>query len=206
VAEDEGKDKGRREDDEGAEEEQEEEEKPRRRWPKNRVVGAVIGGLVLLFVIGALVLGGEEKKPAAAAPPPDLTARALVLPESREQRTVVIAPCEGPLEETVRNAAAGNPTSGAATFSVPASNRARQLVIPRCTPGTGTAPGVPAAAFVFTDDSTTGPIRPGSRLLLPAGSEATTIVVSPCTKETTKRDVALSPREDDPDTVVAPAC
>ena len=205
MAENKGKDKERQEKDDGAEEEKDEEKEPRQRWPKNRVIPAVIGGMILLFLIGSQVFKKEEKKPPPA-PPPDLTARSVVLPEGRVARTVVVAPCEGPIEETTRNAADGNPTSGAATFTVPPGRKSRQVVIPRCTPGTGTAPGVPSAAFVFADESTTGPIRPASRLILPTGSEATTIVVAPCTKDTTKRDVALSPSEDDPKLVVAPGC
>lgn len=186
--------------------------------PKNNTVWIVGGVLVLVLVVGALVAGGGKKKKTTTPPSPPVSARAVVLPANRS-RTVVIPPCNTPLGATARNAAAGRPTPGATTALLPPSSGVHTLLVPNCQPtksgATNAAGDIPSAAFILgrRDRLTKDPkgklvsdgVAAGSQLILPDGSNASTVVVPPCIKETAAndRDAVL---KGGAAVVVGPAC
>ncbi len=153
------------------------------------IAGAV---LILIFLIGAFALGSKKKKTTPASIPE--TARALVGSADRA-RTVIVPPCQTPLQDTVKNARAGKPTPGATTLELPKGKGQRTVLVPHCQPGTGstTLDGtIPSAAVVLGDTTrrteTEGGIQADgflarSQLVLSGGASASTIVVPPCTKK-----------------------
>jgi hypothetical protein len=182
----------------------------------------LIAAALFLVVAGivASVVGGKEKSKAPASSPP-VSARALVLTADRS-RTVVVPPCNTPVSATASNAARGRPTPGATTVELPRGRGSRTLLVPHCQPAkTGsmtTDGGIPSAAFVLGGSKPLTKDREGkiesdgviaeSQLLLPDGSNTSTIVVRPCTKQPVEegRDVVLSAPTGDSDLAVAPAC
>jgi hypothetical protein len=178
------------------------------------IAGAV---LILIFVIGAVALGGKKKKTTPASVPE--TARALVVPADRA-RTVIVPPCQTPLQDTVNNAKAGKPTPGATTIELPKGQGQRTVLVPHCQPGTGstTLDGtIPSAAVVLGDTTrrteTEGGIQADgflarSQLVLSGGGSATTIVVPACTKKggAKGRDAVLGAGGGGSGVAVAPAC
>ena len=173
---------------------------------KNTTVWVVLGVLAVVL-IGAMVAGGGEKKKKKAAPPPTpVSARAVLLPANRS-RTVVVPPCNTPVNTTARNAAAGRPTPGATTVRLRPARGVHTLLVPHCQPtktgATNAAGDIPSAAFVLGGRRrlTKNPdgkleadgVAAGSQLILPDGSNASTVVVPPCTKkgEANERDVVL---------------
>jgi hypothetical protein len=181
----------------------------------------IVGGalIVLLVVIGAVVSGGGSKSKSKAKSPPE-GGRAVVLPVERA-RTVVVPPCDTPVSTTARNAAAGRGTPGATTLALPKGPGVRTLLVPHCLPRTGAtnaAGDLPSAAFIVAGserltegqegDVTADGVAARSKVILPDGSDATTIVVPPCRKKATgkARDVVLSAASGTPNVVVAPSC
>jgi hypothetical protein len=173
----------------------------RGRWSRNRVLPAVCLGLIALFVILTLALGG--KKGTAKSEP---TARSLVLQAGERPVTVLVPACETP-------AGTQADAPGTTRVELPPGRGVRTVVVPNCTTGTGT---LPSAAFVLQNDSELPPgssappgtvpagLIVGSRLTLPTGSDARTVVVPPCgEKSKAKEDAVLRPRGG---TVAAPAC
>lgn len=185
---------------------------------KNRTVWIVGGVLVLVIAIGAMVAGGGKKKKKTTAASPPVSARAVVLPANRS-RTVVIPPCNTPVRSTARNAAAGRPTPGATTATLPQASGVHTLFVPHCQPtrtgSTDLAGEIPSAAFILGDRKRLTKNRDGkllaegvaagSQLILPDGSNASTIVVPPCRKkaEENERDVVLRGGSDP---AVGPVC
>ena len=184
---------------------------------KNKVPWIVGGCLIVLFALIALAMGGGKKKSKAAAPPP--SARAVVVPTT-QARTVVVAPCGAPVNDTVANAAAGKATPGATTLTLPAGRGVRTLLVANCLPKTGAtnaAGNLPSAAVVLAaseqqtegqaGDITAGSFSARSKAVLPDGSKQKTVVVSPCAKKTSKgKTVIIAPTKGHPDVALAPSC
>jgi hypothetical protein len=187
------------------------------RWRKNKVPWIVAGVVIVLLAIGVVGFGGKKKSKGPKVPPE--TARALSLPVNRA-RTVVVPPCNTPVEQTTRSAARGQATPGATTLQVPAGSGVRYVLIPHCQPKAGvtSSPGnIPSAAFVLASGQRPPEGQGGSlssdgvtartQLILPNGSGASTVVVPPCTEKTAgKRDVVLGAEKAGSHTVVAPSC
>jgi hypothetical protein len=185
---------------------------------KNKVPWIVGGCLIVLVALIALAMGsGKKKSKATTAPPP--SARAVVLPTT-QARTVVVAPCGAPLNDTVVNAAAGKATPGATTLTLPTGRGVRTLLVANCLPKTGAtnaAGNLPSAAVVLAasqqqtegqaGDITAGSFSARSKAVLPDGSKQKTVVVSPCAKKTSKgKTVVIAPADGHPDVALAPSC
>jgi hypothetical protein len=186
------------------------------RWPQNKVPWVVGGILIVVLGIGVIAFGGKKKKSGPKVPPEN--ARALSLPTSRA-RTVVVAPCNTPVDQTASHAARGESTPGATTLQVPAGSGVRYVLVPHCgAAGVTSNPGnIPSAAYVLAagerpPEGQGGSLSAGgftarTQLILPNGSTATTVVVPPCKEKTAgKRDVVLGSEKAGSDTVVAPTC
>lgn len=174
------------------------------------IIGA---GLVLLLVavsIAASALKGKKPAPKGA--------RALIVPTADRARTVVVPPCNTGEPVTGATAASQVRTLGATAVQLPRGSGTRVVMIPRCTAGAGTTanPGanLPSAAFVLRIGARVPPDRTGalggfrSQLIVPTGSQASTIVVPPCTGEgaSGRRAVVLAPRAGQSHTALAPSC
>jgi hypothetical protein len=179
------------------------------------VIGAC---LILLLALGALLMGGKKKKSSASTPPP--SARAVEVPTSRA-RTVVVAPCGAPVTETVDNAAAGKATPGATAIALSSGKGIRTLLVPNCIPKTGAtnaAGDLPSAAVVLPGSErptegqqgevSAGSISARSKAILPNGSDARVVVVSPCAKKSTGkgRDAVIGDADGNPGVAVTPSC
>jgi hypothetical protein len=186
---------------------------------RNRVPWIAGGALIVVLAAGALLLGGGKKKGSASPATAPETARAVVVPTDRA-RTIIVPPCQTPVQDTVDQARSGQATPGATTVELPRGPGVRTLFVPHCQPGTGAtnAEGsVPSLAVVLagterlTEDQ--GSIRAEgflarSQIVLPGGSSATTIVVPPCAKKGAAkgRDAALNPEQGSSELAVAPSC
>jgi hypothetical protein len=194
------------------------EASPGRGGGATRVPYAVGAGLILVFVVGALLSQAfKSSKPA------DRTSRAVIVPTADRARTIVVPPCG-----TGAPVTGGDQTRtlGTTTVRLPQGPGFRVVVVPRCGAGkagaTGASP-VPSAAFVLREGTRIQAGRPAngssgptkgvlSQLIVPTGSEATTIVVPQCTRPATTphtangRGVVLAPRPGHPDTSIAPPC
>jgi hypothetical protein len=181
---------------------------------RNRIPFIVGGVLIVVFAVGIVAFGGSKKSKGATVPPEN--ARALSVP-ANQARTVVVAPCNTPVQQTAASAAKGQPTPGATTFQLPRGGGVRFVLVPHCQPKAGVTedPGaIPSAAFVLANGQRPVEGQGGNlsvaganartQLILPNGSGARTIVVPPCKKKASgKRDVALPGNGS---TVVAPGC
>jgi hypothetical protein len=181
---------------------------------RNRIPFVVGGVLIAVFAIGVFAFGGKKKSKGPTVP--QESARALSVP-ANVARTVVVAPCNTPVEQTSRSAARGEGTPGATTFELPRGTGVRYVLVPHCMPKAGvtSSPGsIPSAAFVLAEGQRPTEGKGGTfsaagatartQLILPNGSAARTVVVPPCKKKTAgKRDVALPGNGS---TVVAPGC
>jgi len=184
---------------------------------KNKVPWIVGGCLIVLFALIALVAGGGKKKSKAAAPPPN--ARAVVVPTT-QARTVIVAPCGAPVNDTVTNASGGKATPGATTLQFPSGRGVRTVLVANCLPGTGAtnaAGNLPSAAVVLaaseqqtegqSGDVSAASFSARSKAVLPDGSNERTVVVSPCAKKTSKgKTVVITPAKSHPDVALAPSC
>ena len=185
---------------------------------KNRIPWFVGGFLILLLGVGAIVLGGGKKKSTSPAAQPE-SARVVVLPADRE-RTVIVPPCNSPVNETVSNAEAGRSTPGATIVELPRGGGVRSLLVPHCQEKQGSVNlqgNLPSAVFVIGGEERLEKGEGGkvivdgvvarSQLVLPGGSSAATVVVPGCLKKQASkgRDVALG-SEGSSEVVVAPAC
>ena len=171
----------------------------------SRVPWAVMGFLGLALLIGGVAAGKKEEK--KKEPERKEVARAIVVPADKP-RTVVVAPCDAPFQDTVANAAAARPVPLATIFELPRGDGVRTVLVPHCVQGSGTAGGrAPAAAIVLAsraDDA--GAEEAESRAIVPNASDLTTIVVPRCTKPGIKSDSVLGPHENDPSLAVAREC
>jgi len=184
---------------------------------KNRVPWIVGAVLIIAIGIAAAVLGSteEEKKPKSVAQQPE-SARALVVPADK-RHTVVIPPCNTPVEQTAGDARRGRSTPGATLFELPAADDPRTVLVPHCQPGTGatnTTGNIPSAAFVVENAPTSGQtdgtfesdgVIARAQLQLPQNSDADTIIVPPCGRATNGADAVLEP-EGDSGVVIARRC
>jgi hypothetical protein len=180
--------------------------------PGNRTAVSVIVAMIAAFVVGGLAVGTKKKSASAKI---QAGVRAVIVPTADTPRRVVVGPCEAPARLTVRNVAAGRPTPGATTVELPRSPGTRAVVVPGCRAGLGPGANLASAVFVPKPGALTGTSpggRPQSRVLVPTGSEATTIVVPPCGPATTagkatkRPDVALPARAGGDGAVSAPPC
>jgi len=184
-------------------------------FKKNKVPWVVAGILIVIFGIGAFVVSKSKEETPTNKPAPE-TARALVVPGTLA-RTVIVAPCNTPVEQTTQVAEGGEVPPGATSVELPRGAGTRYVLVPHCKPGSTTAVGnIPSSALVLAArvrpiEGTGGTFgiqgaNARTQLILPNGSKATTIVVSPCAKASSgKRDVVLS-EERGSKTVVAPRC
>jgi len=168
---------------------------------KNKIPWIVGGVLVVALAIGAITLGQGPEKPKSVGELPE-SARALVVP-ANEKHTVVIPPCNTPVEQTTADAEQGKPTPGATTFELNAGEDVRTVMVPHCQPGTGavnTAGNIPSSAFVVDNapaaNETDGAFESDgviakSQLVLQQGGDGTTVVVPPCGKVTKGEDAVL---------------
>ncbi len=168
---------------------------------KNKIPWIVGGVLIVVFAIGAATLGSGPEKPKMVTEVPE-SARAVVLP-ANEKHKVVIPPCNTPVEQTTADTEKGRGTPGATTFELLSKDDVRTVLVPHCQPGTGAtnvAGNIPSAAFVVDKapaaNETEGAFEADgviakSQLVLPQGSEGTTIVVPPCSKATKGEDAVL---------------
>ena len=166
-----------------------------------------------------MVAGGGKKSKSKGATIAPVSARAVVLP-ANQTRTVVVPPCNTPVSATARNAARGRPTPGATTVELPRASGVHTLLVPHCQPsksGSTNADGsIPSAAFVLGDTPTkdregriaADGVIAAAALILPDGSDTSTIVVPPCTRKAAgkERDSVLSADKDNSDLVVGPSC
>jgi hypothetical protein len=170
---------------------------------RNRIPFVVAG--VLIVLLGGGVILSKSGKKSSGPKVPQENSRALSVPTNRA-RTVVVAPCNTPLQQTTSSAAKGQGTPGATTLELPKGGGTRFVLVPHCQPKAGvtSTPGsIPSAAYVLPSGDRPAEGQGGSlvaghlvartQLLLPNGARTATIVVPPCTKKTAgKRDVALS--------------
>ena len=193
----------------------------------NRVPAAVMGGLALVFVLGVVlssVVKGDESTGG------DAGVRAVIVPTGDRPRTVAVPPCGTTAQVTARNAAAQVDTPGATVVELPVGARPRVLLVPRCSASTSRAGAkmvapVPSSVFVLTAGARTAvatvgagqkkkekkeekkPLEPRSQLIVPAMSQATLVVVPPCTGTGSADEaIVLEPRAADRTAVVAPPC
>jgi hypothetical protein len=192
----------------------------------NRTLVYIMVGVVALFVIAGLAKGKKEEKPAQPTPPAN--ARALVLPSDDAERTVVIAPCDTDVEETLADAKSDRATPNTVRLRFPKGGGDRALLVPDCSSKTGVSAsraGVPAAAFVLPVGTRENrlqvpPLRAESQVLVQNGSPARTVVLGPCTGKTggeggkpspsieggQNKDAVLAPEDGDGDVAAAPPC
>jgi len=186
-------------------------------FKKNKVPWVVAGILIVIFGIGAFVVSKSKEETPTNKPAPE-TARALVVPGTLA-RTVVIAPCNTPVEQTTSVADRGEVPPGATVVELPQGGGSRYVMVPHCKGGgTTAAPGnIPSSALVLAAkvrpiEGTGGTFgiqgaNARTQLILPNGSKATTIVVPPCKKASSgQRDVVLGEEKAGSKTVVAPSC
>src|SRR3954451_3441626 len=181
---------------------------------RNRIPFVVAGVLIVLLGGGVILFKGNKKKSGPTVP--QETARALSVP-TNQARTVIVSPCNTPVQQTTSAVKNGEAPPGATTVALPAGAGTRYVLVPHCLPKAGVTetPGpIPSAAFVLPAgdrpaEGQAGSLVVGSfvartQLLLPNGAKTSTVVVPPCTEKTAgKRDVALS---GDSGTVAAPKC
>jgi hypothetical protein len=186
-------------------------------FSKNKVPWIAGAVLIVIFAIGAVALGGKKKKTTPASKPE--TARAVVVPADRA-RTIVVPPCQTPVQDTVKNAKAGKGTPGATTLELPKGQGQRTVLVAHCQPGTGstTVDGtIPSAALVLGDtkrrvESEGGIEEAGflarSQLVLGGGGTATTLVIPGCAKKegTKGQDAVLGAGGGSSSVAVAPSC
>jgi hypothetical protein len=194
----------------------------------NRTLLWIMLTIGALFLIGGLTLGPKKSEPPKEPPLPPGNARALVVPSDDARRTVVIAPCGTDPAETARQARQNESTPNSIRFDFPREGGDRAVMVPDCSPQAGVSganKGLPAAALVLPvgtkERSLQMPfIRAESQAIVPAGSEARTIVISPCTGELggeagrpapsreggQNQDAVLEPEEGEGSLVTAPKC
>ena len=177
----------------------------------------VMGTLILLFVIGGILAKKEKPKPFKTE-----GSRAVVLPAGDRKRTVVVPPCSPPTVVTPRNASTQIQVPGSVAVTIPRGAPARPVVIPRCSavaaPSPG-APNIPSGAFVLGPDKTVfdvkkvpkggDPVAYGitQQVQLPAGSQATTVVASPCQgKAKVEKTTILKPAAGSGGVAIAKQC
>ena len=156
------------------------------------IVGAV---LILALGIGAMALGGGSKSKSKSTPAsmPE-SARALVVTADRA-RTIVVPPCNTPVEATVESARNEQGTPGATVVELPKGEGVRTVLVAHCQPGQGSTNvegNVPSAAFVLPSEERYPEQEGGvvvngvvakSQLVLRGGGSASIIVVPPCKKK-----------------------
>ena len=196
----------------------------------NRTLLWIMLAVAALFLIVGLTLGKKKSETATEPPLPPGNARALVVPTDDERRTVVVAPCGTDVQDTARRSrrddAEGVPNT--IRFEFPRGGGDRAVLVPDCSPQSGvsgTASGLPAAAFVLpvgTKENSlqVPPLRAESQVIVPAGSEARTVVLTPCTGQLggeggrpaparaggANQDAVLEPEQGQGDLVTAPQC
>lgn len=192
----------------------------------NRVPAAVMGGLALVFVLGVVlssVVKGDESTEG------DAGVRAVIVPTGDRPRTVAVPPCGTATQVTARNATAQLDTPGATVVELPVGARPRVLLIPRCSASTSRAGAkmvapVPSSVFVLTAGARTAvatvgagqekkekkeqkkPLEPRSQLIVPAMSQATLVVVPPCTGTGSADEAIVLEPAADRTALVAPPC
>jgi hypothetical protein len=186
-------------------------------FSKNKVPWIAGAVLIAIFAIGAVALGGKKKKTTPASKPE--TARAVVVPADRA-RTIIVPPCQTPVQDTVKSAEAGKGIPGATTVELPKGEGQRTVLVAHCQPGTGstTVDGtIPSAALVLGDterrvESEGGIEEAGflarAQLVLGGGGTATTLVIPGCAKKegTKGRDAVLGAGGGGSNVAVAPSC
>ena len=194
----------------------------------NRTLLWIMLTVAALFIILGLAVGKSKTETSTTPPLPPGNARVLVVPTDDARRTVVIAPCGTDPEETARDAREDESTPNTVRFDFPRRGGDRAVMVPDCSPKagvSGTTSGIPAAAFILPVGTKENrlqvpPIRAESQAIVPAGSDAKTVVIGPCTgalggeagRESPSRaggdnqDAVLEPEEGQGNLVTAPKC
>jgi hypothetical protein len=173
--------------------------------------------MIAVILIGGLVAGGEETPPVPRVPNPPENARALTVPADRA-RTVVVWPCGEPLRATPQQVRERRAPAGATVVRLPESGGDRTLLVPHCQSDEGvSAAGKPSGAMVAASEKhlpeaqggglIAGPLVAKSQVILPPGSSASIVVITPCrTADAAEgRDVVLPVGRSDP-IALAPGC
>jgi hypothetical protein len=181
-----------------------------------RIVWIVMGVLIV-----AMIAAGVAAKKSKTKPFKTEGSRAVVLPTSDRQRTVVVPPCSPPTVITPENASAQIQVVGAVAVTLPQAPGARTIVIPRCAANAAPSPGalnVPASAFVLgagkqvSEQETVpkggDPVAFGikKQVTVPTGSPATTIIVPPCQNAGTVSSTTVLKPSSGSDVAVAGRC
>ena len=178
----------------------------------------IMGLLALLLVVGLIAFESTKKKTTV-----EPGVRTVVLPPSPAARTIVIAPCDAPLEQTARNVVAGTATPGATALKLPPIPGPRTVVIPGCQPMTGIGANLPSAALIPSGRRTIRPAKPAppmtgvlgdpdlaqTRVLLPTSTTEQTLVLAPCPPTMSMSphpDVSAKPVPQVPNLLIAPPC
>lgn len=189
-----------------------EEVTPRPRYwtpTENRVPLIAGGALVLvMIVLGVVCSGGKKEKKGSA----DQGARSVVLAGDRA-RTLVIPPCGTGVKITAANAPEQIDTPGSTAVQLPPTAGTRAVVVARCSAsgGSQSESGSPSVAYVLAPGETKGfgvaAPTAKSKLIVPSGSRAETVVVTACTKAAKDESTAvLAPSTTRSTTAFAPAC
>ena len=195
----------------------------------NRTLLWIMLAIAALFVIAALAVGSSSSTTTTPPVPPG-NARALVVPSDDARRTVIIAPCGTEVEDTARRSRRDGAESVPNTirFVFPREGGDRAVLVPDCSPQAGVSgsnSGLPAAAFVLPVGTKENrlqvpPLRAESQVIVPAGSDARTVVLTPCTGQLggeggrpapareggANQDAVLEPEAGQGDLVTAPQC
>jgi hypothetical protein len=141
-----------------------------------------------VLLAAAALAGGSSSKKKATTRATLAGARAVVVPTTDRERTVVVPACNTPPEATQRDVEAGKTTLGAAVIGLAVTPGARTLLVAKCQSATGAnangPENVPAAVFVLPVGSPTNgaALTPAgeSQIIVPNASPVTTVVVPAC--------------------------
>jgi hypothetical protein len=172
--------------------------------------------MIAVILIGGLVTGGEEAPPVPLVPNPPENARALTVPTDRA-RTIVVWPCGQPLRATPQQVRERRPPAGATVVELPATGGDRTLLVPHCQSKDGvSAAGKASGAIVAASNKHLPEVQGGglsagtlvakSQVIMPAGSAAEVVVITPCrTPDAAEGRDAVLPADAGP-IVLAPGC
>ena len=198
----------------------------------SRLPGSMIAGLIAVLLIGGIALGGKSSKkpkPAGAAKAPaaqkqkqkqsqpasQLAAfskavgggRAATVVSDRHAHTVVVPPCDTPVQATVADAERGVLTPGATVLQLPRAQTARTVVVPKCSGTSGQTQRPSAALVVATALASASGLK--TQMTVDSNAKVRTIVLPPCAPS--QSGASQQPAADDTSApndrvLVAPPC
>jgi hypothetical protein len=178
------------------------------RQRQSRVIWYVMAVLLALLAGGAIAM--TKKKGGTTG----RGGRAVVVPTADRARAVVVPPCATGVAATQSNASSQADTTGSVRVLLPRAPGLRVVVVPRCPYKSGGS--LPSAMFVTmpgskvpakNDKAARNPVLQDlhSQVIVPAASNAVTIVVPPCSSnaKSGRSAVVGGPGSD---VAVAPPC